>query len=211
MNFDALGVNGRFHTQDPARPEATAIGVHQGRIISLDDELPREMFAEVHDLGGATVVPGFHDAHLHLSLLGQAALQVDLRPAVVETMEDLLAAVDEYAQDADEGTWVIGQGYDQNYLGAHPTAEELDKVSHGHPVYLVHNSRHMGVANTKAFEIAGYPERRDVPSPEGGDVPTDGDGRAQGLLQETAKSIVTDHIPVPTADDVADIIATGSQ
>ena len=88
---------------------------------------------------------------------------------------------------------------------------ELDKVSHGHPVYLVHNSRHMGVANTKAFEIAGYPERKDVPSPEGGDVPADDDGRAQGLLQETAKSIVTDHIPVPTADDVADIIATGSQ
>lgn len=92
-----------------------------------------------------------------------------------------------------------------------PAAVELDKVSHGHPVYLVHNSRHMGVANTKAVEIAGYPERKDVPSPEGGDVPADDDGRAQGLLQETAKSIVTDHIPVPTADDVADIIATGSQ
>lgn len=209
--FDALFTNGVFHTQDPERPTAHALGVHQGRIISLDEDLPATAFREVHDLGGAAVVPGFHDAHCHLTHIGQASMQIDLRPSAVSTMEELLSAVDEGAANAPEGSWVIGQGYDQNRLGKHPTAEQLDEVSHGHPVYLIHNSRHMGVANTRAFEIAGYPERRDVPVPDGGAVPSSDSGQAEGLLQETARSLVMDHIPANTAQDLADMVAAGSE
>lgn len=208
--FDVLYINGKFHTQNPGHPIARALGVHQGRIVGLDGEISPDMFARVVDLGGAAVVPGFNDAHCHLSHIGEATLQVDLRPVVVKSMDDLLAAVGTFAASAEPGSWVVGAGYDQNYLGAHPTAEELDAVSHGHPVYLVHNSRHMGVANTKAFEIAGFPERNNVPIPEGGDVIKDDAGRAVGLLQETARSLVQDHIPSKTAEDVADLVAAGS-
>lgn len=59
-------------------------------------------------------------------------------PVFDPSMEELLSAVDEFAAEP-----------------------------HGHPVYLIHDSRHMGVANTRAFKIAGYPERRDVPVPAG--------------------------------------------
>lgn len=209
--LDALFTNGVFHTQDPERSTVHAVGVHQGRIVSLDDDLLATAFREVHDLGGAAVVPGFHDAHCHLTHIGQASMQIDLRPSVVSSMEELLAAVDAFAADAPEGSWVIGQGYDQNRLGEHPTGEQLDEVSHGHPVYLIHNSRRMGVANTKAFEIAGFPERRDVPVPDGGAVPSSESGQAEGLLQETARSLVMDHIPANTAQDVADMVAAGSE
>jgi predicted amidohydrolase YtcJ len=76
-------------------------------------------------------------------------------------------------------SWVIGAGYDQNYLAeVHPTAELLDRVSNGHPVWLMHNSRHMGVGNTEAFARAGFPERRNVPIPEGGAFAKD--SRRQG-------------------------------
>lgn len=130
------------------------MGVHNGRIISRDDELPATYFRDVHKLAGAAVVPGFNDAHCHLSYVGQA----DLRPAVCPTMDALLAAVDAACAAAPDGAWVQGAGYDQNYLGnLHPTAEQLDAVSPGHPVWLMHNSRHTGVANTAAFERAGYP------------------------------------------------------
>lgn len=212
MLFDTLYTNGVFHTQDPERPVASAVGVSAGRIVSLDDELDRQFFRNVHDLGGAAVVPGFNDAHCHLSYLGEATMQVDLRPAVCKTMDDLLAAIGSACASAPEGQWVQGAGYDQNYLNdLHPTAEQLDAVSGGHPVWLVHNSRHMGVANTAAFEVAGYPERQNVPVPDGGAVPTDADGRAEGLLQETARALVTDAMPAPTVDDIADMIAAGSE
>lgn len=215
MLFDALFTHGTFYTQDPARPTAAAVGVHQGRIISFDDELPASSFRTVHDLGGAAVVPGFHDAHYHLSHVGQASLQLDLRPAVVRTLEELLAAVGRAAEAAtaagNSGSWIIGSGYDQNRLGSHPTAEQLDAVAQGHPVYLIHNSRHMGVANTAAFELAGFRGRRGVVAPDGGAAPADADGRAVGLLQETARALVMDAIPATTVADVADYVAAGSR
>lgn len=209
--FDILYTNGKFHTQNPQRPMAGALGVHQGRIIGLDDEIAPHLFARVVDLGGAAVVPGFNDAHCHLSHIGEATLQVDLRPGAVNTLDELLDAVGAFAATAEKGSWVVGAGYDQNYLGEHPTAEQLDGVSHGHPVYLVHNSRHMGVANTAAFELAGFPGRNNVPVPTGGGVLKDDAGRAVGLLQETARSLVQDHIPAKTVEDVAELVAAGSK
>ncbi|WP_411374468.1 amidohydrolase [Arthrobacter sp. MPF02] len=211
MLFDALYTNGLFRTQNSRRPLAHSLGVHDGRIVSLDDELPATFFRNVHDLHGATVIPGFNDAHCHLSYVGQALLQADLRPAVCRTMAELLSAVERACIAAPPGAWVQGSGYDQNYLGnQHPTAEELDAVSHGHPVWLMHNSRHMGVANTAAFERAGYPGRRNVRAPSGGAVPADTEGRAVGLLQETARALVMDAIPGPSMQDVADMVGAGS-
>ncbi|WP_211882451.1 amidohydrolase [Pseudarthrobacter albicanus] len=211
MLFDALYTNGTFYTQDARRPRARSVGVHNGRIISLDDELPATYFRDVHKLAGAAVVPGFNDAHCHLSYVGQALVQADLRPAVGATMDALLAALDAACAAAPDGAWVQGAGYDQNYLGnLHPTAEQLDAVSHGHPVWLMHNSRHMGVANTAAFERAGYPGRLNVTAPDGGAVPVAPDGRAVGLLQETARAVVMDAIPAPTVADIAAMVGAGS-
>ncbi|MBT2597905.1 amidohydrolase [Arthrobacter sp. ISL-72] len=211
MLFDALYTNGSFRTQDARRPLAHSVGVHGGRIVSLDDELPPSFFRHVHDLRGAAVVPGFNDAHCHLSYVGQALLQADLRPAVCATMAELLDTVERACASAPSGTWVQGSGYDQNYLGnQHPTAEQLDAISHGHPVWLMHNSRHMGVANTAAFERAGYPGRLNVRAPDGGAVSVDAGGRAVGLLQETARALVMDAIPGPSVQDVADMVGAGS-
>ena len=211
MLLDSLYTNGSFYTQQGRRPRAHSVGVHGGRIVSLDDELPASLFRDVFDLGGAAVVPGFNDAHCHLSYVGQALVQADLRPAACGTMDELLAAVDRACLAAPEGAWVQGAGYDQNYLGnQHPTAEQLDAVSHGHPVWLMHNSRHMGVANTAAFDRAGYPGRRNVTAPDGGAAPADTDGRAIGLLQETARALVMDAIPGPGVEDVAEMVGAGS-
>jgi predicted amidohydrolase YtcJ len=212
MLFDTLYTNGVIHTQDAARPLAHSLGVHAGRIISLDDELPASAFRDVRNLGGSAVVPGFNDAHCHLSYLGLAQLQLDLRPTVCSTMDELLAAVEAASSGSPEGAWIVGAGYDQNHLdNRHPTAEQLDRVSHGHPVWLVHNSRHMGVANTAAFERAGYRGRSGVPVPEGGAVPLDAGGYAVGLLQETARALITDHLPVPSVEDIAAMVGAGSR
>lgn len=211
MLFDRLYVNGVIHTQDSGLALARNLGVHGGRIISLDDELPVSHFREVHDLNGAAVLPGFNDSHCHLTYIGEAQMQVDLRPSACASMAELLAAVGAACAAAPEGVWVQGAGYDQNYLdNQHPTAEQLDAVSQGHPVWLTHNSRHMGVANTSAFERAGFANRRGVRPPDGGVVPLDEDGRALGLLQETARALVTDSIGVPTVEEIARMVGAGS-
>ncbi len=213
MALDVLFTNGDIRTQDPDRPAATAIGVHAGRIVSLDDDLPAEVFGRVVDLGGRVVVPGFHDAHIHVSYLGEALMQVDVSPDAAPPRVDLLAAVRERAAETPDGQWVIGTGYNQNYFddGEHPTAEQLDEAAPDNPVWLWHNSRHMGVANTRAFEEAGFPGRTGFEVPEGGDVPVDGEGRARGLMLETAKGLIVGAIPAKTAENVAEQLRLASE
>lgn len=208
--YEVLFTNGKFHTQDPLRPLVSRVGVSNGRIISLGDDIDESKFAAVIDLGGETVLPGFYDAHCHLTLIGESKSQVDLSPQKVRTTADLLAAIDQATRGSESGKWVVGSGYDQNHIGDHPTAEQIDSVSNGHPVYLIHKSRHLGVGNSKAFELAGYAGRLEVPDTAGGRVLRDVDGRAVGLLEQTAKSIIMDAIPKPSLDDVADYISFGS-
>ena len=211
MALDVIFTNGTIHTQDPERPVARALGVHHGRVVSLDDDLAPELFDRTMDLRGATVVPGFHDAHCHLTMLGEALVQVDLRPTTVPTLAELLDAVAAAARDAAPGEWVLGQGYDQNHLGgSHPTAEALDAVAPENPVWLWHNSRHMAVVNTAAFEAAGYPGRTGFTVPEGGSVPLDEHGAALGLLEETARGLVSGAMPPKTAAQVAEQIGAAS-
>lgn len=200
MKIDALFRNGRFHTMDPDRPTATRLGVLHGRIVGLDEDLDGVQAEQVHDLGGATVIPGLHDAHFHTHMVGKRLAWVDLRGTVVKNLDEVYAAVRARAEQLGPDEWVYGSGYDQNKLEGHPTAESLDQAAGGRPVWLEHVSAHMGVANTRAFELAGYPDTRQVPDIPGGHVERREDGTAVGLLQEKAMQVVYSHIR-PTPDE----------
>jgi predicted amidohydrolase YtcJ len=199
MRVDVILENGRIRTLDPDRPAATRIGVLAGRVVGLDDDLDGVTARRRIDLGGAPVLPGFHDAHFHASFTGARLAALDLRPDVVATLDALYAAVRERAAGLGPDDWVMAAGYDQNILGAHPTADALDAAAGGRPVLIEHVSAHMQVANTAAFERAGFPGREGVPDVDGGHVARDADGRAGGLLQENAMRLmhaVTRPLPV---------------
>ncbi len=185
MRIDAI-YRGRFWTGDAAHPEATAVAVHFGRIVAVDDLDGLEARTEV-DFGDARVLPGLHDAHHHLGLTGDRLASVDVRPGVVGTLAELYATLAARAAQLPPDAWVKASGYDQNAFGGeHPTAEALDRAAGGRPCLLEHVSGHMVVANTAAFAAAGYPDSRAYPDLPGGRVFRDGDGRPTGLLQETA-------------------------
>lgn len=202
MHLDAIFTNGRFHTLDPEYPLASRVGVFGGRIAGLDGELEGVSASEVIDLRGATVFPGFHDAHFHLSLTGARLAALDLRPGKVHSLADIYAAVAEHARTLPADAWVRGSGYDQNCLEAHPDAEALHQASGGRPVFLEHVSGHMGTASTRAFELAGYPGRLGVPDFAGGHVDRDAEGRASGLLQERAMVLIYDLVRPMDLDEV---------
>lgn len=190
MRIDAIFTNARIRTLDPERPTARSVGTLNGRIVGFDDDLHGVEADRIVDLGGQPVLPGFHDAHHHLSLTGFRLASLNLRPGVVNSLDELYEAVRRHAEGLAPDAWVRGSGYDQNLLEAHPTAEALDRVSGGRPVILEHVSGHMMVANTRAFELAGYPRREGFPEIAGGGIPRDADGRPQGLLQESAMSSI---------------------
>lgn len=184
MKIDSIW-HGRFWTGDPERPEAKTVAVHNGRIIAID-EVDGLSAREEFSFGDARVIPGLHDAHHHTMGTGEQLANIDLRYPAVTNLDELYSALAKRAQSLPAGAWVQGSGYDQNRLGGHPTAEGLDKVTGGHPAIIEHVSHHMIVANTAAFERVGATGRRNYADIPGGRVVRDGEGRAEGLLQETA-------------------------
>jgi len=186
MRIDTIFTNARIRTLDPERPTAHSIGTLNGRIVGFDDDLHGVEADRVVDLGGQPVLPGFHDAHHHLSLTGFRLASLNVRPGAVNSLAELYDAVHEYSAGLAPDAWVRGSGYDQNFLDGHPTAEALDRAAGGRPVILEHVSGHMLVANSRAFELAGYPRREGYPEIAGGGIPRGADGRPEGLLQESA-------------------------
>ena len=81
MKLDLLLRNADIITMDERRPHATSLGVWQGRIVGLDDDLDGLDAAEVLDLGGATVTPGFIDAHCHTTWFGLGLGELDVSAA----------------------------------------------------------------------------------------------------------------------------------
>ncbi|MEV0120352.1 amidohydrolase [Streptomyces sp. NPDC050703] len=144
--------NARFLTMDPDHPVAHDLGIWRGRIAGLDEAVTSLPAREVIDLQGATVLPGFIDAHVHLAWTGLKENTLSI--AGLTRVEDVLAVVAEAAAaQASADAWLDLAGYDQRALGRHLTAAELDQVSHGHKVYILHDSGHGCVVNSAVLDL----------------------------------------------------------
>jgi predicted amidohydrolase YtcJ len=102
--------------------------------------------ARTVDLDGALVLPGFVDAHAHVTETGLLLAGVDLSSArsVVDVL-DLVAA----AATARPGRPVLGHGWDELRLaeGRPPSAAELDRAAPGCEVYLSRVDVHSAVVS----------------------------------------------------------------
>lgn len=201
LQADLLLTNARFVTLGPP---ASALAVLGGRIVATEEVPAREVL----DLGGATVVPGFHDAHNHMAWHGLSLVEVDCRVTSLDALYAALAAAP--ASDAAGGQWLVGSGYDDNKTGGHPTREGLDRVARGRKVWVKHTSGHMCVVSSAVLEELGL---ADAPvHVDGGLVVTDAAGRPTGLLQETAQSLVAPLVlPYPLGTLVDAIERAGRQ
>jgi len=116
------------------------------------------------DLGGATMLPGFVDAHTHPLMLGQCASWADLTGAT--SIDDVVKLLREHAGDVETGP-VRGFGYDHHRLGtndAHPTNDDLDRVSTDRPVEIMHASGHGYVVNSVSLAAAAIDESTPTPN-----------------------------------------------
>ncbi len=203
---DLLLVNANVLTIDPGRPRARAVAVSGGRIAGVYDGDPAITARSVVDLKGATLLPGFHDAHNHMIGFGLSRTEADLRVASLGELYDRVAS---HARTTKAGEWVVGSGYDQTKTGGHPHRDALDKVAPGHRVWLKHTSGHMCVVNSLVLADLGIDTA--APEVDGGRVATDEAGRPTGLLEERAQELVgalTHPYPVST---LADAIARAGE
>jgi len=144
----------------------------------------------VTDLHGATLLPGFIDAHGHFPGSGLKVVSVDLNSPPIGTVTsigELQQRLRDQLSGKNDERWLTGFGYDDTLLAEkrQPTREDLDAVSTEVPVYITHVSGHMGVGNSRALELLGIDAS--TPDPEGGViVRRPGSTEPAGLLEETA-------------------------
>ena len=154
-----------------------------GTLDEMRAEFPN---APVRDFGGATIVPGFNDAHQHPTVCAEQSLQVDLSPSRIASTADLVAALRERAASTPAGQWIVGCGYDhfRSNGGVELTREPLDEALPDHPVLVVNVTLHAGVLNAKALELAGIDGTTEPPP--GGEHGHDAAGRPNGVVHDQA-------------------------
>jgi len=82
----------------------------------------------VIDLGGAFVMPGFNDAHVHLASGGFEKLNVDL--AAVKSLEEMKRRIAERVKNCGAGEWIKGRGWDHTkWKSKHSDTRDLDAVT----------------------------------------------------------------------------------
>jgi predicted amidohydrolase YtcJ len=183
MKLDFLITNANILTLDPARPKAHSLGVWNGRIAGVDDDVTALPTHRTIDLGGATVTPGFHDVHNHMAAFGQRLQEIDA--SEFTSAEELYDAVAASVAENPNREWITGSGYDQTRIGGHPKRHKLDAASQGRKVMFIHRTSHMLVASTAVFQAVGA-MNPDYPVRAGGFLERDADGMPTGLVAEQA-------------------------
>lgn len=202
--------NAVIHTQHHEQPRAASLRIRGNRIVEMSRESIAADGAEVIDLQGATVVPGFNDVHAHSVWFGLTMLELDLSAA--QNVEHLYELVAERAEQAGADDWIVAAGFNHISLGEqYPDRDRLDRASDGRPVWLKHNSGHSAFVNGAALAL--IEQHADLAAPiEGGVVVRDESGRPTGLLEEHAMSLVQQiMLPYPTETLVSALDLATSQ
>ena len=194
---DTIYTGGPILTIDDKQPIVEAVAVSNGRILAAGNKDSvfeyRGESTEVFDLAGRTMLPGFVDSHGHVVMGGLQALSANLLAppdGEVTDFASLKATLSAWAEEnsdfVDGANMIIGFGYDNAQLSElrHPTRQDLDEVSTDVPIVIVHQSGHLGVANSAALELAGIDASSEAPP--GGVIRKDGNGEPNGVLEEYA-------------------------
>jgi predicted amidohydrolase YtcJ len=155
--------------------------------------------AKEQNLGGATLLPGFVDAHSHFAMMMQVASGVDLQDPdhPISDIPSLIAALRTgiQARQIAPGGWVIAWQYDDAKLAEkrHITRADLDAAFPDHKIVLIHFTGHGLVTNSAAMAAAGITES--TPNPPGGITLRDASGKLTGVFFENAAYPVYLKIP----------------
>ncbi len=195
-------VNGKVFTVNYKQPYAEAVVVENGTIKFVGSDSKAKKFidgyTEVVDLQGKLILPGFIDSHLHFTSGGYYLLGINLRQAL--SKEDLVFLIRDYIKGK-EDRWVTGGRWDHEKWQdkSLPTKELIDSITPNTPVFIKRIDGHIGLANSKALELANI--NSETPNPEGGLILKDSEtGEPTGILKDNAMDLVNNIIPPNTTE-----------
>ena len=182
---------------DPGRPEASAVAVSQGRIVSVGSietmqpwlrRYPHSIDDRYQD---KVMMPGFIDPHTHLRLSGTymgleyvgpidsaapGGIRKGLpsRDAVLNQLRALAAEHD------DPSVPITAWGYDPASQEGHLDRDMLDEISDSVPIWVIAYAPHIVYANTPMIQMIGVDD-----DSVGHGIGRYPDGRLNGWFVET--------------------------
>jgi len=192
--------HGVIHTLHSCQPSASALAIEGEKIFAMgeNDEILHlaNRKSKIIDLKGKTILPGLFDSHIHLLHYGLKLSSINCE---TQSKKECLQKVKEKVLHTPPGKWIKGQGWDHNrWEEGIGSKEELDAISTTHPIYLAAKSLHASWVNSQALALARI--TRSTPNPPGGEIVRDLHGEPNGILLESASTLVEQAIPSPTQE-----------
>ena len=187
----------QVHTMDPGRPQASAVAVSGGKIVSvgsiesMQPWLRRYPYSIDDRYRDKVLMPGFIDPHTHLRLSGTymgldylgpidsaapGGIRKGLpnRDAVLNQLRALVAEHD------DPNIPITAWGYDPASQAGHLDRDMLDQISDSVPIWVIAYAPHIVYANTPMIEMIGVND-----DSVGHGIGRYPDGRLNGWFVET--------------------------
>jgi predicted amidohydrolase YtcJ len=198
---DLVLYNAKIITVDDAFSIRQAIVIKDGRILAVGGNELRNRYsgARAIDLGGRTVIPGFHDTHIHLG--GHSRRYIDLTDTT--SLAQLKQQVSAKAKELGPREWITGGGWDEYHFTEQrkPLRADLDAAAPDNPVVLTRAGGHSSVGNSKALQMADI--NKATPDPERGLIERDERGEPNGVIRERS-DLYTRLVPRDKPADVRD-------
>ncbi|MDG1707138.1 MAG: amidohydrolase family protein [Emcibacteraceae bacterium] len=210
---DIVITGATIYTVNENQPMANAVATRNNKIIYVGDDIGAARYAcgdaNVIDMTGKTIFPGFIDSHGHLMRVGFREKNLNLQG--IDSLAETLEVVKAYADANPDTPWVTGSGWIEKLWpeGRFPNRQDLDAIIPDRPVFLGRADGHAAVLNSLALEMANIDGK--TVSPSGGAINLDENGKPTGILVDTARNLVTPLIPAPTLSDQKEAIRMGAE
>jgi predicted amidohydrolase YtcJ len=156
-----------------------------------------------YDAIGHLVLPGLIDCHNHLFGSGFKDLSMNLRST--KSIAEFKERIARYVQNhqADERTWIIGGGWDQDLFSEkrYPDRTDIDGIIPVKPALLTRICGHIALLNSKAIEKMDFLGRFDSDL-----VPRRADGSPIGIVKESALEECWKRVPPPTVEELSRVL-----
>lgn len=185
-----LLINGEVLTVNEKDEVKQGVAIKDNKIIAVGTNKEilklKNSSSRVIDLKEKTLIPGFIDPHMHITMYGTNKLSISCKE--LNSIDELLQAISEKSKVSKKGEWIRAWGFNENQVidKRYPTLGELDSVCDENPILITRACGHISIVNSKALSIAGINKK--TPQPSGGRIGVDSNGELSGLLIESAST-----------------------
>ena len=186
---EAIFFGGPVLTMDPERPTIQAVAIAGGRIVAAGDHgaVFRWQGEETRliDLAGRTLIPGFHNPHVHPTMAAVGIGWEDIGGYFYPTVEASWQALRDAVKKYQPGEWVFAFGWDPILVEGlkAPTLKQLDELAPDNPLFITPQGGHQVYLNSRALEAAGITRESKDPG-NGSYYERDDNGELTGRLVE---------------------------